>query len=121
MDLRSKGDFANMQTLSETCKSNVNVSCFNRMPSERGWYPEVGNGQLATVIYSHTIYMNGLYNGHKIGSHRARIPSPASVTIKYVNRKQRTNTYSLDLGEGEFMLKEMDNRNFKVSLMLCKT
>lgn len=73
------------------------------MPSNKKWYPEVGNGQLATVIYSDTIYMNGLYNGHKAESHRARIPSPAALTIQSVNQKQsQTKTYSLDLGQGEF-------------------
>lgn len=32
----------------------------------------VANGQLATIVYSDTVYMNGLYNGQRGNSHRAR-------------------------------------------------
>ena len=34
------------------------------MPSDLRYMPSVGNGHLATNIYSDTIYMNGVYNGH---------------------------------------------------------
>ncbi|CAF3415662.1 unnamed protein product [Rotaria sp. Silwood1] len=37
--------------------------------------PYVGNGHVATVVFSDFIYMNGLYNGENGTSHRARIPS----------------------------------------------
>ena len=51
------------------------------MPSDEVEMPSVGNGQLATVIYTDTVYMNGLYNGELGESHRARIPSQINIRM----------------------------------------
>lgn len=51
------------------------------MPSDELEMPSVGNGQLATVIYTDTVYMNGLYNGELGESHRARIPSQINIRM----------------------------------------
>lgn len=42
----------------------------------------VGNGHVATVVMSDTIFMNGLYNGERGDSHRARIPSRINIRVK---------------------------------------
>jgi hypothetical protein len=51
------------------------------LPSDELEMPSVGNGQLATVIYTDTVYMNGLYNGELGESHRARIPSQINIRM----------------------------------------
>jgi len=33
------------------------------MPEELRYFPSVGNGHLATVVNTDTLYLNGLYNG----------------------------------------------------------
>jgi hypothetical protein len=76
--------------------------------------PYVGNGHVATVIFSDFIYMNGIYNGQnglsllrlfsikicvsKTGtSHRARIPS----TLNWQFRMNSSSSlYSLDVASG---------------------
>ncbi|GFO11935.1 acid trehalase-like protein 1 [Plakobranchus ocellatus] len=66
--------------------------------------PEVGNGHLATVVGSDSLFMNGLYNGANLSSHRARIPSPSGYSIQSdsVRPSGLARTYSLDVGRGIF-------------------
>ena len=70
------------------------------LPSEQCCLPTVGNGYLATVVYSDTIYVNGIYNGRGGNSHRARIPSTAAITVssKTAIKKQ---SYSLSVTNGK--------------------
>jgi hypothetical protein len=35
----------------------------------------VGNGHLSTTVFTDTVFINGLYNGERGESHRARVPS----------------------------------------------
>lgn len=46
--------------------------------------PSVGNGYLATTVYSDTVYVSGIFNGRgtKTPSHRARIPSTAAIIVR---------------------------------------
>lgn len=37
--------------------------------------PYVGNGHLASTIFDNKVYVNGLYNGERGESHRARVPN----------------------------------------------
>ncbi|UJR10942.1 hypothetical protein I4U23_015127 [Adineta vaga] len=69
--------------------------------------PYVGNGHIATVIFSDFIYMNGLYNGENGTSHRARIPSTLNWQFKI---KPSTSSYSLDVKSGTFIEKLEDNQ-----------
>ncbi|XP_071807639.1 protein-glucosylgalactosylhydroxylysine glucosidase-like [Asterias amurensis] len=71
------------------------------LPSQQCCLPTVGNGYLATVVYSDTIYVNGIYNGRGGNSHRARIPSTAAITVssKTAIKKQ---SYSLSVTNGTF-------------------
>ncbi|CAF3978048.1 unnamed protein product [Rotaria sp. Silwood2] len=59
----------------------------------------VGNGHVATVIFSDFIYMNGLYNGVNGTSHRARIPSIHNWQFKLESLS--SSLYSLDVASGE--------------------
>lgn len=71
------------------------------MPLDEIEMPSVGNGQLATVIYTDTIYMNGLYNGGLGESHRARIPSQINIRMNLgVNLKADQRRYILDTEKG---------------------
>lgn len=37
--------------------------------------PYVGNGHLAATVFNNELYVNGLYNGERGESHRARLPN----------------------------------------------
>ncbi|KAK7507084.1 hypothetical protein BaRGS_00001935 [Batillaria attramentaria] len=72
------------------------------LPGER-YLPEIGNGHVATVVQSETIYMNGLYNGLNTTSHRARIPSTAAVKITHIATSENViSKYRMDFGKGVF-------------------
>lgn len=44
--------------------------------------PVLANGHIGYVPYSDSVYMNGVFNGHKGSSHRARIPNYASIYVE---------------------------------------
>ncbi|XP_067686916.1 uncharacterized protein [Haliotis asinina] len=62
----------------------------------------VGNGHLATLVKSDTIYVNGLYNGPKGWSHRARIPATQAITVTPQDGDEGTRVYSLYVKKGTF-------------------
>ncbi|XP_072035583.1 protein-glucosylgalactosylhydroxylysine glucosidase-like [Amphiura filiformis] len=64
--------------------------------------PTVGNGYIATVVYSDSIFMNGVYNGKDRTSHRARIPSTANIAMTHMDVTVSGNTYRLDTSQGLF-------------------
>jgi len=45
---------------------------FCSLPDDEKQVPTIGNGHVATLVYSDTVYMNGLYTGLRGDSHRAR-------------------------------------------------
>lgn len=74
----------------------------------------VGNGYLGTVIYSDTVHISGVFNGPSYPkkypiypvyfyqhTHRARVPSTASVNFK-VRGIPGNSSYALDVSEGVF-------------------
>jgi trehalose/maltose hydrolase-like predicted phosphorylase len=63
----------------------------------------VGNGYIATVIYSDTIYLSGLFNGRgkTAPSHRARIPSTCDIKVR-TNAHSEQELWSLDVYKGVF-------------------
>lgn len=71
------------------------------MPDDPRLFPTVGNGHIATAVYSDTIYMNGFYNGYAYESHRARIPSPCAIKIRDVSETVMQNEYALNLEQGK--------------------
>jgi hypothetical protein len=76
------------------------ISYFHRLPDNSRILPTIGNGHIATVVYTDTIYMNGLYNGLKTLSHRARIPSTCAIEIASTSAHITKSLYSLDVETG---------------------
>ncbi|CAF2684788.1 unnamed protein product [Rotaria sp. Silwood2] len=64
--------------------------------------PYIGNGHVATVVFSDFIYMNGLYNGENGTSHRARIPSTLNWQF---NIKPSSSLYTLNVSSGKMFCK----------------
>lgn len=63
--------------------------------------PSVGNGQLATIVYTETVFMNGLYNGLLGESHRARIPSQVNIRMTNIaNQSATDHRFILDTERG---------------------
>lgn len=68
--------------------------------------PSIGNGHLAANVFSDTVYMNGLYNGHKGHSHRARIPNWANIRLNSTLTESSVKPiYSLDTKDGVFRVR----------------
>ena len=61
--------------------------------------PSVGNGHLATNVFSDTIYINGVFNGYLGESHRARVRSlfASDWTIESDQCDDSVKTYRLDM------------------------
>ena len=91
--------------------------------------PYVGNGHVATVVFSDFIYMNGLYNGvngsfiscfgtvrsHSLSlgtSHRARIPSTLNWRFQ-MGSSLKSSSYSLDVSSGAF-IERLENDQVRV-------
>ncbi|KAG6457335.1 hypothetical protein O3G_MSEX010241 [Manduca sexta] len=68
--------------------------------------PSIGNGHIAANVFGDTVYMNGLYNGHKGESHRARIPNWANIRLNStLTRHPFSPVYSLNTKEGVFKVR----------------
>lgn len=76
--------------------------------------PTIGNGYVASVLYSDTVYVSGLYNGKAYPkfypiypinitqhTHRARLPSTCSLAFE-VFGIQGDSSYALDIRKGIF-------------------
>lgn len=61
----------------------------------------VGNGHLASTVFDSAIYVNGLYNGARGVSHRARLPNMHNFQIK---GSYPTKQYVLDMKNGGLKL-----------------
>lgn len=69
--------------------------------------PVLANGHVGFVPYGDSIYMNGLFNGAKDESHRARIPNYANIQFEPCSRKSFTSDdascfYALDIHNAVF-------------------
>lgn len=67
--------------------------------------PVLANGHIGFVPFGDSIYMNGLYNGYKGDSHRARIPNYANVQFEPCTRDandSKTCSYEFDIYNGVF-------------------
>ena len=62
----------------------------------------VGNGHLATIVYSEAVFMNGLYTGQRGDSHRARIPSRINIRMDIPQRLVKRQRFLLDIEKGSF-------------------
>lgn len=67
--------------------------------------PSVGNGHIATAVFSQVICMHGLYNGAGTDSHRAAIPSTVSWQLDRIEPEDpHDRHYFLDTSEGTVIL-----------------
>uniref|UniRef100_A0A8D8GXX5 Protein-glucosylgalactosylhydroxylysine glucosidase n=1 Tax=Culex pipiens TaxID=7175 RepID=A0A8D8GXX5_CULPI len=67
--------------------------------------PTLANGNLGFVVYGDAVHMNGVYNGLKGLSHRARIPNFANIQLPVCadsNPNPTGCTYQLDMKTGMF-------------------
>jgi hypothetical protein len=66
--------------------------------------PYLGNGHLASTVFDDAIYVNGVYNGERGVSHRARVPNMHDFDIKPSNtsleRKFINKNYTMDFLHG---------------------
>lgn len=81
---------------------DASVIVSHSLPNTRAYIPEVGNGHVATVIRSNTVFMNGLYNGANYSSHRARVPSTVGFKISHTSPSGLQENYTIDFGRGFF-------------------
>lgn len=73
----------------------------NSLPDDQRLMPSIGNGHVATVIRGDAVFMNGLYNGHNITSHRAKMPA---VFIRNINSSSfQEQRFTLDFAAGMFV------------------
>lgn len=75
------------------------------LPSDPRLNPSVGNGYLATTVFSDTVYVSGIYNGRstKTPSHRARIPSTSAIVLRTnLSSNATEKIFSLNVEQGVF-------------------
>lgn len=90
----------------EDISADSHVFSTYTLPGNTRFMPSIGNGHLAANIFSDTIYMNGLYNGYKGHSRRARIPNWANIRLNStLTTTSVTPIYSLDTKEGVFRVR----------------
>lgn len=75
----------------------VNPSTSNIEPK---LMPYVGNGHIASTIFNNAIFMNGLYNGQRGESHRARLPNVHNFSFISPAGNFTRQQYVLDLKNG---------------------
>uniref|UniRef100_A0A182K3N7 Glycoside hydrolase family 65 central catalytic domain-containing protein n=1 Tax=Anopheles christyi TaxID=43041 RepID=A0A182K3N7_9DIPT len=67
--------------------------------------PTLANGHLGFVVYSDSVHLNGVYNGLKGVSHRARIPNYANIQLgncSSLRAHPKNCRYQLDMRRGMF-------------------
>lgn len=70
----------NSPNYSQTASFFISIPSFS-LPSDPNWMPILSNGHIGVQVMSHNVYMNGVYNGERGLSHRARIPNYSNVII----------------------------------------
>lgn len=70
--------------------------------------PTISNGHLGFTIFSDSVYMNGLYNGHRGLSHRARIANEMNINISSSSITNKTFTFNAKFGIFQIVLINSD-------------
>jgi protein-glucosylgalactosylhydroxylysine glucosidase len=85
---------------------NIKISYDFRLPGDDRFMPAVGNGHIATNVFSDTVHINGLYNGRAGESRRARIPSYANIRLNTtLTHHPFKPVYTLDTKEAVFKVR----------------
>lgn len=81
---------------------SIYISYFHRprFPDDDRFAPPIGNGYLATNVFSDAIYVDGVFNGYREDIHRARIPSTASIRV---TGDVNSEVYRLDMRNGRIL------------------
>lgn len=107
--------------------SVIFVNCLKNGESKNGIFessnfwnvddkPVMANGHVGFVPYADAMTMNGLYNGYKGKSHRARIPNYANIQFEPCTRQTNSErcSYALDIYNGVFRTQTQLNVQFDV-------
>lgn len=106
-----------------TSTSESSAEINNRRFSTNSYFdisdkPVLANGHIAYIPYGDSIYMNGLYNGYKGGSHRARIPNYANIQFENcssLDLHKSKCTFELDIDRGVFRTTaKLNNGNLEI-------
>lgn len=75
------------------------------LPKDPRLMATIGNGYIATRVFSDAVFVSGVYNGRRREpSHRARIPSTAAIRWSLAESQDAVKTtYSLDVARGVFL------------------
>ncbi|CAK1602766.1 unnamed protein product [Parnassius mnemosyne] len=93
----------NLSTETDDISNDPHLFSTYSLPSDNRFMPSIGNGHIATNVFSDTVYMNGLYNGYKGKSRRARIPAWANIRLNStLTDHPYSPVYSLDTKQGVF-------------------
>lgn len=96
---------SHFQVLKTFCYKSYRLKFNFRLPLDPKFMCNIGNGHLATDIFSNTVYMNGFYNGNKGESHRARIPAWCNVRLNSTFGDTGLKpSYTLDTSSGVFQV-----------------
>ncbi|KAM7351711.1 protein-glucosylgalactosylhydroxylysine glucosidase isoform 1-T1 [Cochliomyia hominivorax] len=91
------------------------------LPDDLNFMPSLSNGHLGLTVFGDSIYMNGVYNGFKGDSRRARLPNWLNVSAHILNDQTKMYyqpeniEYTLNLYEGVFQWIE-EYKNLKISI-----
>ncbi|XP_062577761.1 protein-glucosylgalactosylhydroxylysine glucosidase-like [Saccostrea cucullata] len=87
------------------------------LPLDTRLMPSIGNGHVAIVVKGDAVFMNALYNGHNITSHRAKMPAVLIKDIDIKSTRRPKSNYSLDLAAAMF-IEEYKTENFSIQLKM---
>lgn len=111
--------------------ANTQFSPFFPSDDEELLFPTLANGHLGFTVFGDAIYMNGLYNGHRGLSHRARIANIANIRLSCCDHDgdggnqppssspPPTSSYSMDFETGTFRVDYRGpNNSFRVAQLI---
>ncbi|XP_077992893.1 protein-glucosylgalactosylhydroxylysine glucosidase-like [Glandiceps talaboti] len=89
-------------SLEQTIYESTELPLLRNGEIDTRYMPSVGNGHIATVIYSNSTYINGVYNGKEGFSHRARLPSKNAIRVHFDEDVERelSRRYRLNVRNG---------------------
>eukprot|EP01084_Bolivina_argentea_P257761 434345_1 len=111
-----------VDVLSRVLPEETSIFSTNKLPSNTRLMATISNGYVGMAIASDTMYIGGVFNGpialnsseyHGEISHRARIASTNSISLKF-NSKIQNNLYTLDVNNAIYY-ETYQGTNFNVN------
>nr|XP_029728045.1 protein-glucosylgalactosylhydroxylysine glucosidase-like [Aedes albopictus] len=106
------------------------AAAMSQSGDEKLLFPTLANGHLGFTVFGDAIYMNGLYNGHRGLSHRARIANIANIRLSCCDHdgdggnqppssSPPPTSYSMDFETGTFRVDYRGpNNSFRVAQLI---